>query len=364
MEDLFSLEAEEEETLPRLATPTTAPQATPTKHQTLGSTMEEEKYKNERLVKIETEGDVPSLYLLVNINSEHVYMQASDAHQTWVGVVTYRQIRETAKKSKSSEREYIDDTCTALTGGEGSFVYTTTLSPSDNSLEFAWKKHLVKDNIKVFLGSVVMETHSAPGIHSKMLEHAVGMVSNSRDIIEELKGERERLTDERSGFIERLTETVNMKDQIEKDLFGKFKLVLNEKKAKIRRLMESLDYFKNKRDKPQADPPSLSAAADTDNEEEEEEEGEEEEEELTRDTPPPKPNPIKLAPTTLHNDWSEQSTSPPTRKRKRERGTKDKDISLMQKPTTARKRSASSSDRGQSSERETTPSSQELINLM
>ena len=219
MEDLFSLEAEEEETLPRMTTPTTASQATPMKHQTLGPTMEEEKYKNERLIKIETEGDVPSLYLLVtrNINSEHVYMQASDAHQTWVGVVTYRQIRETAKKSKGSEREYIDDTCTALTGGEGSFVYTTTLSPSDNGLEFSWKKHLVKDNIKVFLGSVVMETHSAPGIHAKMLEHAVGMVSNSRDVIRELKGERDRLTEERSGFIKRLTETVNMKDEVREE---------------------------------------------------------------------------------------------------------------------------------------------------
>ena len=219
MEDLFSLEADEE-TLPRLTTPTTASQATPRKHQTLGPTMEEEKYKNERLIKIETEGDVPSLYLLVNINSEHVYMQASDAHQTWVGVVTYRQIRETAKKSKGSEREYIDDTCTALTGGEGSFVYTTTLSPSDNGLEFSWKKHLVKDNIKVFLGSAVMETHSAPGIHAKMLEHAVGMVSNSRAVIRELKGERDRLTDERSGFIKRLTETVNMKDEVREEKEG------------------------------------------------------------------------------------------------------------------------------------------------
>ena len=222
MEDLFSLEAEEEETPPQLTTPTNAPQTTPTKHQTLESTMEEEKYKNERLIKLETEGDIPSLYLLVNINSEHVYMQASDAHQTWVGVVTYRQIKETARKSKASEREYIDDTYTALTGRGGSFVYNTSLLPSDNSLEFSWKKHLVKDNIKVFLGSVVMETHSAPGIHAKMLEHAVKMVSNSRNLIEELRGERDRLTDERSGFIKRLTETVNMKDEVRERRNGKW----------------------------------------------------------------------------------------------------------------------------------------------
>ena len=213
MEGLFSLEAEEEETLPRMTTPTTASQATPIKHQTLGPTMD---FKNEFLIKRKTEGDVPLLYLLVKIYSEHVYMQASDTHQTWVSVVTYRQIRETAKKLKGSEREYIDDTCTALTctGGEGSFVYTTTLYSSDNSLQFSWKKHLVKDNIKVFLGSVVMETHSAPGIHAKMLEHAVGMVSNSRDVIRELKGERDRLTEERSGFIKRLIETANMKDEV------------------------------------------------------------------------------------------------------------------------------------------------------
>ena len=82
---------------------------------------------------------------------------------------------------------------------------------------------------------------------------------------------------------------------------------------------------KSKRDKPEADQPSSSAAAlaDTDNEEEEEEE------ELARDTPSPKPKPIKLAPTALRNDWSEQSTSPPTRKRKRERGTKEAGTELI-----------------------------------
>ena len=81
---------------------------------------------------------------------------------------------------------------------------------------------------------------------------------------------------------------------------------------------------KSKRDKPEADQPSSSAAAlaDTDNEEEEEEE-------LARDTPSPKPKPIKLAPTALRNDWSEQSTSPPTRKRKRERGTKEAGTELI-----------------------------------
>ena len=37
--------------------------------------------------------------------------------------------------------------------------------------------------------------------------------------------------------------------------------------------------------------------------------------------PPPKP--VKLAPTVLQNDWSEQSTSPPTRKQKRARERKE-----------------------------------------
>ena len=214
MDDLFSVETENEPS-------GTTEQATPieTHHDShriqREEAEEEEDFKrDEHLVKIETEGDVPLLYLLINIHSDHFYIQASDTHHSWVGVVTHRQLRQTAKKSKSSEREYVNDTQSALTGGRGSFLFGSALSPSDNSLELSWKKHLVKDNIKVFVGSVVMETHPAPGVHAKMLEHGVGVVSQSRLLIEDLRRERDRLVSERRGFIKRLQDTANLKNEV------------------------------------------------------------------------------------------------------------------------------------------------------
>ena len=214
MDDLFSVETENEPS-------GTTEQATPieTHHDShriqREEAEEEEDFKrDEHLVKIETEGDVPLLYLLINIHCDHFYIQASDMHHSWVGVVTHRQLRQTAKKSKGSEREYVDDTQSALTGGRGSFLFGSALSPSDNSLELSWKKHLVKDNIKVFVGSVVMETHPAPGVHAKMLEHGVGVVFQSRRLIEDLRRERDRLVSERRGFIKRLQDTADLKNEV------------------------------------------------------------------------------------------------------------------------------------------------------
>ena len=215
MDDLFSVETGNEPSgTTDQATPTDTP--TETHHDSHWIQREEEEgfKRDEHLVKIETEGDVPLLYLLVNIHSDHFYVQASDTHHSWVGVVTHRQLRQTAKKSKGSEREYVDDTQSALTGGRGSFLFGSALSPSDNSLELSWKKHLVKDNIKVFVGSVVMETHPAPGVHAKMLEHGVGVVSQSRRLIEDLRRERDRLVSERRGFIKRLQDTANLKNEV------------------------------------------------------------------------------------------------------------------------------------------------------
>ena len=218
MDDLFSVETENEPSgTTEQATPTDTP--TETHHDShriqREEPEEEEGFKrDEHLVKIETEGDVPLLYLLVNIHSDHFYIQASDTHHSWVGVVTHRQLRQTAKKSKGSEREYVDDTQSALTGGRGSFLFGSALSPLDNSLELSWKKHLVKDNIKVFVGSVVMETHPAPGVHAKMLEHGVDVVSQSRQLIEDLRRERDRLVSERCGFIKRLQDTANLKNEV------------------------------------------------------------------------------------------------------------------------------------------------------
>ena len=87
------------------------------------------------------------------------------------------------------------------------------------------------------LGSVTLEPRASDS-YQLVLEHAVSTTHALREKIELLQEENHRLLNERQAALSRLEKCVNIKEEVEGELFGKFKVVLNEKKAKIRQLME------------------------------------------------------------------------------------------------------------------------------
>ena len=199
----------------------------------------------QHLVKLETEGDYPVLYAFVRCNSDSFSLQVTDAKSAWTGTLPHSQISQAAKKAKTSETELLDDTSRALTRcdmGTTNYIYTTR-KRAGGGLDLTWKKHLVSGNIKVQLGTLALDVQPTPGILEKMLDHAMRRIGAQQQAIGELKIERERLVGERASALKQLEKTVLLKETIESDLYGKFMCVLNEKKAKIRRLMESLDHL-------------------------------------------------------------------------------------------------------------------------
>ena len=216
MDDLFSMDLNPDVTpTPTQTTPTKRSGATPT-----NSPIKRSRDLNDTdkdlldLVKLETEGDCPILYLLVYSYSDMYYLQATDGRQGWVGAISHQHIKENAKNAKGSEEAFLRDTEVALTEASSGYLYTTVLKPSDNSLEFSWKKHLVKEDIKVFLGSVVMETHATPALHLKMLDFAVSKMTEQHKTIDSLQLEKNRLIKEREMTLKRLEETINLKEEV------------------------------------------------------------------------------------------------------------------------------------------------------
>ena len=136
------------------------------------------------------------------------------------------------------EDQFREETMKALTRQElgiHEFVYSTV--KKGNTMELTWKKHILSGNIKFLLGSVTMSLCKDQGA-TKLLDFAVSALEENHQDIRDLEKENSRLSSERQGALARLEKCSNLQDEIEKDLFGKFKVVLNEKKAKIRRLME------------------------------------------------------------------------------------------------------------------------------
>ena len=97
------------------------------------------------------------------------------------------------------------------------------------------KKYILTDNVKFLLGSVTLSPHHDEGA-ATLLDFAVSSLQEMGD----LQKENTRLASEHQGALSRLEKCTNLQEDIEKDLFGKFKVILNEKKAKIRQLMERL----------------------------------------------------------------------------------------------------------------------------
>lgn len=148
--------------------------------------------------------------------------------------ITYEQV-------SLDEDQFREETMKAFTRQELgilNFVYSAVKKGS--SMELTWKKHILSDNIKFLLGSVTMSLCRDQGA-TKLLDFAVSALEENQQEIRDLQKENSRLSSERQGALARLEKCANLQEDIEKDLFGKFKVVLNEKKAKIRRLMEQLN---------------------------------------------------------------------------------------------------------------------------
>jgi DNA-repair protein XRCC4 len=86
----------------------------------------------------------------------------------------------------------------------------------------------------------VLRQEQASPVLKSILDHAVSSTCSLQDRITQLEKDNLRLVHERKAALERLEQCTHLKEQLEREMYSKFKLVLNEKKGKIRRLLEEL----------------------------------------------------------------------------------------------------------------------------
>lgn len=195
------------------------------------------------LACLEVDDAVRVLYVLTEEESGGgLELTVSDGKKAWSGVLGAAEMRALAAGVKLEEEEFLAETKRALTRediGTHHFVYSTR-STAGGGMQLAWKKHLISDNIKFQLGSVSLHPVAPEKAHSHLLKQAIATISALQGQVREVQGEANRLDRERQSVLDRQEKFVSLKEDIERDLYGKFKLVLNEKKAKIRRLMDQL----------------------------------------------------------------------------------------------------------------------------
>lgn len=200
----------------------------------------EDELQIKTLTKIETEGSFPTLYVLTVYEKGTLALKVSDGKQIWDGTFRRTALTSMAEKAKLAFDTFIQQSLHALTqcGNEDiTFAFSTSVD-SSNDLVFAWKKYIVSENVKFQIASVTLQQSSLT--ISSMLEFAVDSISNLKEDISSLTKTVENLKKERSQALEKLEQCATLKEDLESDLYGKFKLVLNDKKAKIRLFSEQV----------------------------------------------------------------------------------------------------------------------------
>ena len=195
------------------------------------------------LACLEVDDAARVLYVLTEQESGGgLVLTVSDGKKAWSGVLGATEMRTLAAGVKMEEEEFFGETRRALTRediGAHNFVYSTRTT-AGGGMQLAWKKHLISDNIKFQLGSVSLHPIAPEKAHSHLLKQAITSISALQGQVREVQVETSRLDRERRSVLDRHEKLVSLREDIERDLYGKFKLVLNEKKAKIRRLMDQL----------------------------------------------------------------------------------------------------------------------------
>lgn len=163
----------------------------------------------------------------------------TDGQSAWTGTVCESAISQEADDMAMEKEKYVDELKKALVSGAGP-ADTYKFNFSKESCHFSFEKNL-KD-VSFRLGSFNLEKVTSPGeVIRKLICDCLDTIAENQAKNEHLQKENERLLRDWNDVQGRFEKCVNAKENLETDLYKRFILVLNEKKAKIRSLHKLLN---------------------------------------------------------------------------------------------------------------------------
>ncbi|XP_062340187.1 DNA repair protein XRCC4 [Osmerus eperlanus] len=201
----------------------------------------------------------------------------TDGQSAWDGEVGEDAVSNEAAELEMKKERYVQDLHQVLTA-EGSLDpgYSFTLTPChtpSSSRTLAYEK--VESDIWIQLGSVSLRAHPEPLEEVRaLLAHFLQQTAALENHNQRLKEENHRFRQEQQHITTEMKRYVAEKVSLESELYTRFVLVLNEKKAKIRSLQERIAALQeNSPAEGQASRPARRRASGRPSEEEEDYDG-------------------------------------------------------------------------------------------
>ncbi|XP_073333485.1 DNA repair protein XRCC4 [Pagrus major] len=174
----------------------------------------------------------------------------TDGQDAWRGDVSEAAVRGEAEELEMQTEKYIQDLQQALTETENSITYSFSLTPSppDHSSTVTLAYEKVQKDISFRLGSVLLKAVPEPAeAVRELLIHSLHRGNTLEHHNQKLEEENQRLRREQQRITTELKRYAGGKEDLEAELYSRFVLVLNEKKAKIRSLQETVTNLQETR---------------------------------------------------------------------------------------------------------------------
>ncbi|XP_053911351.1 DNA repair protein XRCC4 isoform X7 [Cuculus canorus] len=170
----------------------------------------------------------------------------TDGQCAWTGTVSEAEISREAADMEMNREKYVEELKKALISGEESRgKYNFAISRDDKNMDchFSYERNLKDGSFR--LGSLKLQKVSSPAdVVKDLIGYCLDCLGKLQAKNEHLQKENERLFSDWSDVEKRLEKCVEAKEELEADLYNRFILVLNEKKAKIRNLQKLLSEAK------------------------------------------------------------------------------------------------------------------------
>ncbi|XP_072289901.1 DNA repair protein XRCC4-like [Eucyclogobius newberryi] len=194
-------------------------------------------------LRVDWSGDLSAGFTLILTNGS----------AAWIGEVSEEEVTKCAKDTGISREEYVQELHKTLIQdkkerGPGE---KSTYSFQFSSDQLTYQK--MSDNVLVKLGSV--ELQPAPDsleLNQEMISQSLKRNLDLEATNSQLLEENCKLQQEHRHILKELNLHVKNKNNLEKQMYSRFVLILNDKKSKIRELQENVRALQRTSDQPKA----------------------------------------------------------------------------------------------------------------